>query len=127
MMEHLPECWYYMDDFGDGERCVCDRLRACEKRVRSEWALKVVDAKQKGFVEGIKEGRRRTSSETKTEMKQSYQEGVAVGRAAGLDAARETVAELHAYDDHGALEPFKPETAVVYRLDALAAIDALLE
>lgn len=61
------------------------------QRVRSEWALKVVDAKQKGFVEGIKEGRRRTSSETKTEMKQSYQEGVAVGRAAGLDAARETV------------------------------------
>lgn len=125
MSGHLPEC--YWPELPERAICICDRLRACEQRVRSEWALKVVDAKKEGFAEGIKEGRRRTSSETKTEMKQSYQEGVAVGRAAGLDAAREAVAGLQAYDDHGALEPFKPETAVVYRLDALAAIDALRE
>lgn len=35
-MEHLRECFYYMDDFGDGERCICDRLRACEQRVRED-------------------------------------------------------------------------------------------
>ena len=33
MSDHRPECFYYMDDFGDGERCICDRLRACERRV----------------------------------------------------------------------------------------------
>ena len=33
MSDHLPECFYYMDDFGNGERCICDRLRACEERV----------------------------------------------------------------------------------------------
>lgn len=44
-----------------------------------------------------------------------------------LDAAREAVNGLPVYDDHGALKPFKPETAVIYAMDALAAIDALKE
>ena len=43
-----------------------------------------------------------------------------------LEAAREAIAELHTYDDHGALKPFKPESAVVYMTEALAAIDALM-
>lgn len=42
-----------------------------------------------------------------------------------LMAAREAVDGLPVYDDHGALKPFKPDTAVVYVMDALAAIDAL--
>ena len=88
-MEHLPECpWAnpimkaYSDIvFGRDYPCqMCKALRACEQRVRSEWALKVVDAKKEGFAEGIKEGRRRTACETKTQMKESYQEG----RAAAL-------------------------------------------
>lgn len=36
MSLHLAECFYYMDDFGDGERCICERLRSCEQRVRDE-------------------------------------------------------------------------------------------
>ena len=53
-MEHLRECFYYMDDFGDGERCICDRLRACEQRVRDEHSE--VDAYRgwvKGYVAGV--------------------------------------------------------------------------
>ena len=52
-MEHLRECFYYMDDFGDGERCICDRLRACEQRVRDEHSE--VDA-YRGWVKGYVAG-----------------------------------------------------------------------
>jgi hypothetical protein len=41
-MEHLPECWYYDPAktpavaVNDGWPCICDRLRACEQRVRED-------------------------------------------------------------------------------------------
>lgn len=47
------------------------------------------------------------------------------GYAAALSDAVEAITGLHAYDDNGALKPFSPDTAVVYRTAALAAIKAL--
>lgn len=71
MSKHLPECDCYGRSHGECALCICDRLRACEKRV--------------------------------------------------LDAARDAVMALTtdlALSD---------QDTVVYRADALAAIDALRE
>ena len=44
-----------------------------------------------------------------------------------LNAAREAVAGLRTYGDHGEVIPPDEEAAVIYVTDALAAIDALKE
>ena len=36
MSEHLPECECYGRNHGECALCICDRLRACEQRVRME-------------------------------------------------------------------------------------------
>lgn len=105
MSEHLPECFYYMDDFGNGERCICDRLRACEQRVRME-------DDDYAYVSAQAEagGRRR-------------------GWVEALDAAREAVkAALPHADDCRAFCPccMGDYDCNCERREALTAIDALL-
>lgn len=36
MSNHLPECECYGKNHGECALCICDRLRACEQRVRME-------------------------------------------------------------------------------------------
>lgn len=57
-MEHLPECprrgddsGYYCCAFCDGYECICDQLRACEKRVLDA-AREAVDALPKMKIAG---------------------------------------------------------------------------
>lgn len=109
MSDHLPEC--LVPDFKN-ERwiCICNQLRACEQRVNSS-NLTLWNRTQEQSQHMITSG-------LGIAWKDGFKEG--------LDAAREAVAGLQAYDDHGWGKPFNQETAVVYRLDAIAAIDALM-
>ena len=107
MSEHLPECWFHDPAktpsvaVNDGWPCICDRLSACEQRVRDEHSE--VDA-YRGWVKGY---------------------------VAGVQAAREAVASLEplldrhknegGYDCCGCVTPGYLWT------DALDAIDALRE
>ena len=52
MPDHLPEC--PCTTFSDDEFCICDRLRACEARVRDEYESQ--DCYTLGFAHGINEG-----------------------------------------------------------------------
>ena len=118
-MDHLPECplveacndeipehgycsmQHGMFCIHCHQWCICDALRACEQRVkrfgRPLWHLK-------GATWGHEQG---------------WNEA--------LDAAREAVAGLRTYGDHGEVIPPDEEAAVIYVTDALAAIDALKE
>ena len=89
MNEHLPECWAKHES-DPPAWCICDELRACEARVE--------------------ESMDRAWSQT-------VQLAVAHTRTATLDAAREAVAALLAYDS-----PYGP---LIRTMAALAAIDAL--
>ena len=103
MTDHLPECHTSMIPDFHNERwiCICDQLRACEQRVRLEDDdYSYVAAQAEAY------GRRRGWNEA-------------------LDAAREAVAVLRTYGDHGEVIPPDEEAAVIYVTDALAAIDAL--
>ena len=66
-MSHLPECWLSEGKFD--ALCMCDRLRACEERLRQGWCV---------------------SSCGNTHYTIGYEEG--------LDAAREAVAGLDSSD-----------------------------
>lgn len=51
MTEHLPECIYAPEEFDfeqnivwGGKPCICDRLRACEQRVREDQTGRCVAA-----------------------------------------------------------------------------------
>jgi len=107
---HLPECIYAPEKFDTEQNivwgskpCICDALRACEQRVRLEDDdYSYVAAQAEAY------GRRRGWNEA-------------------LDAAREAVAGLRTYGDHGEVIPPDEEAAVIYVTDALAAIDALKE
>lgn len=111
MSDHLPECGYKPCNCGyeDDPRgnwaghlrcshvpCICDRLRACEKRVTDqvnrEWAEISVDDEVRIWNEA-------------------------------LDAAREAVAA--AYDDERYAHSDDWGVPVVYKDSMLAAIDAL--
>lgn len=74
MTEHLPECWHHLDlPDRDMRPCICDRLSACEARIRADQAS--ADRVIAAFAEA--EGR----------------------YAAGLDAAREAIVALPHFGD----------------------------
>ena len=95
MTDHLPECpvadgpccpW-----MGECEcQCMCDLLRVCSQRVHTSEAIKRVEAYERGFIEGIREGRLRSSKESRRSHKEAYAQGL----NNGLNAAREAVAAL---------------------------------
>lgn len=89
MSDHRPECFYYMDDFGDGERCICDRLRACEQRVLS--------------VAGP----------------HNYSRGRKDGYAAALSAARDAVAASGGHSDRCICDECYGTDAALAAIDAL--------
>ena len=89
MTEHLPECWAKHES-DPPAWCICDELRACEERVEESMDRA---------------------------WNQTVQLAVAHTRTATLDAAREAVAALLAYDS-----PYGP---LIRTMAALAAIDAL--
>ena len=91
MTEHLPECpMSTKDAICCSIACICDALRTCEARVHEA-------AYQAGKAYGL----------------------TVNGYTRGLDAAREAVAALLAYDS-----PYGP---LIRTMAALAAIDALRE
>lgn len=102
LMNHLPECHTSMIPDFHNERwiCICAALRACEQRVE--------EAMDRAWT-------------------QTVALAVAHTRTTTLDAAREAVAGLRTYGDHGEVIPPDEEAAVIYVTDALAAIDALRE
>ena len=106
MTDHLPEC--YWPDTPERAICICDRLRSCEQRVTERWES------LRGWGESYA-------------YKTGSDNGFDVGYAAGLDRAREAVAETQRWhefswgmDDDECGEYVKAE-------EALAAIDALRE
>ena len=99
MSEHLPECWVAASPDSRKADCICDRLRACEARVRE------VYESSDDYMLGIAVGRH---------------DGWLEGHAAALAAARDVVAAL----PETRLNPLVP---VIGKVDALAAIDALKE
>ena len=91
MTEHLPECpMSTKDSICRCLPCICDELRACEARVHEA-------AYQAGKAYGL----------------------TVNGYTRGLDAAREAVAALLAYES--------PMGPLIRTMAALAAIDALKE
>lgn len=90
MSDHLPECIYTPERFDpeqnivwDGKPCICDRLRACEQRVREEdRALIAVE------------------QTTLAELNAEYRKG--------LDAAREAVERVSTL-----FEPLGPALAAI--------------
>lgn len=96
---HLPECCrndaFQMEPFP----CICDRLRACERRA--------------AFQRGVDDAR-------------LYGAAIAAAYAAGLDAARDAVAATRGWFTHEYPEDAGHGMRPVLLLDdALAAIDAL--
>jgi hypothetical protein len=96
-MDHVEECpSYYVDCWGTicdcdySHLCICDALRTCEARVHEA-------AYQAGKAYGL----------------------TVNGYTRGLDAARESVAEVLAYES--------PMGPLIRSMAALAAIDALRE
>ena len=98
MMDHLPECECYGRDHDECALCICDRLLACEQRVRLEdddYAYVAAQAEADGRWRGWSEA---------------------------LDAARAAVLSLvppYLLDE--------PHVYDVNTEDALAVIDALRE
>lgn len=106
MSDHLPECIYTPERFDpeqnivwDGKPCICDRLRACEQRVREDMALQYLVS----------------------DREQQEQEERAF--AAGVEAARDAVDAVppidQRVDDNGLI------SLVYEKGEILAAIDAL--
>lgn len=94
MSEHLPECPWA--DHGFALPCICDRLRACEQRVREDMALQYLVS----------------------DREQQEQEERAF--AAGVQAARDAVAAVSVGGQHFWAVGFRDGTE-----QALAAIDGL--
>ena len=94
MTDHLPECPWA--DRGYAFPCICDRLRACEQRVREDMALQYLVS----------------------DREQQEQEERAF--AAGVQAARDAVAAVSVGGQHFWAVGFRDGTE-----QALAAIDAL--
>jgi hypothetical protein len=106
MTDHLPECPWA--DRGFAFPCICDRLRACEQRVRDEDQRILIKHGAEQFVRGERIGK-------------------AMGHAAGVQAARDAVARKA---ERGPLYSVRNSGSAQYGFDAmarhaLAAIDAL--
>ena len=97
MSTHLPECYKE----GSTDSCICDWLRACEQRVRDE----ILTAAYESAPSQVRQD----------EVARLYN----IGFADALDAAREAVAALRYHLS------LPLDDTVIYRTDALAAIDAL--
>ena len=109
MTEHLPECNYKKNP--ERNACICERLRACEKRVfaiHPEWIMT-------GLCKPDCAACRRLT-ELITEWEYGYKQG--------LDAAREAVAALVPSEFWEGLEGRPPQWWIV-KAEALAAIDEL--
>ena len=108
-MTHLPECW--LSDGKFDAVCMCDRLRACEQRVRKDEQQKIRSAHLTGI--------------QVSEVNKAYVSGY----ERALDAARKAVAALpfvspaH-YGKDALIAGAQPDFV---RRDVLAAIDALRE
>ena len=113
MTDHLPECGYSPGQPGFGginsgipstqpylapSPCICDRLRACEQRVREEDQRSLIKYGVQMFMRGKQYGR-------------------PMGYTAGLDAAREAINKIPR-EDGGYCH-------VLHACDVEAAIDAL--
>ena len=125
MTEHLPECWAKHES-DPPAWCICDELRACEQRVLKDTAtrhLAVIKMIGLGILQTRADELRACEERVEESMDRAWnrtlQLAVAHTRTATLDAAREAVAALLAYDS-----PYGP----LIRSDAtLAAIDQLRE
>ncbi|MBU6278683.1 MAG: hypothetical protein KGN78_05510 [Actinomycetales bacterium] len=104
---HLPECECYGRNHGGCALCICDRLRACEQRVRQSAAT--------------------LWDRTSEQMAAARVEGI----RAGLDAARKAVVALKPWlkveKYKGGYDCCGCSTTYDLMRDALAAIDALRE
>lgn len=103
MTIHLPDCIYTPERFDpeqnivwDGKPCICERLRACEQRVRDE--------------------ERAGAPVAMIELA-----GYSRGYAAGVQAAREAVAAIPHWDEDSGESLFR----ACDKDNVLAAIDAL--
>ena len=106
MSDHLPECRYYPQQSIVGDvGCICDRLRACEQRVRAE---QQTDLDHVSYVLG------------QTNERQRSVLLIADAYAAGVKAARNAVA---AFPGRAIMD----DASYIHRADDLAAIDALRE
>lgn len=105
---HYPECpWPNRRKIKGSCRCICDRLRACESRVRAFYEAEIE-----------KQGLQWTES-CKQFYRSGSDDGKALGYAAALDAARDAVeSHFHAGCD-------SCDAAFIFGMHALAAIDAL--
>lgn len=64
MSDHLPECIHPQRDYPcawcqeiDCEcPCICDRLLAAEQRVKDGWTVVMLEAWDRGFNRGLREG-----------------------------------------------------------------------
>ena len=102
MTDHLPECWHNPETRA-AYVCICDRLRACEQRVRAE---QQTDLDHVSYVLG------------QTNERQRSVLLIADAYAAGVQAAREAVAAVTSQSESWSV-------SWVWKHDALAAIDAL--
>ena len=107
MSDHLPECpqifgkpdWYCCEDCDPGvwDDCICDRLRACERRVLEE---------EQSHLPAVLFG----NGDEKAVLQIRH-----MAYAAGVQAARDAVAGV----------AVRKDTSHDMRVQALAAIDAL--
>lgn len=102
MSDHLPECLPHIVIPHGMVACICDRLRACEQRVRAEDDASVVAA---------------AKADALNQLLDAGEVGLNAAYAKGVQAARDAVAAKRGWK-HGM------ETAI-YKHVALAAIDAL--
>ena len=104
---HLPECAAGVT--GSGLDCICDRLRACEKRI-----IAAIPSSGDEFIAGYEVG---YAAGVQDERKRSVLL-IADAYAAGVQAAREAVAAVPSQSESWSV-------SWVWKHDALAAIDAL--
>ena len=122
---HYPECWAtYPSD--PPAWCICDELRSCEQRVLKDTAtrhLALMKMIGLGILQTRAEALRACEERVEESMDRAWnrtlQLAVAHTRTATLDAAREAVAALLAYES--------PMGPLIRTMAALAAIDALKE
>ena len=105
MTDHLPECpqltekpdWYCCEDCDPGvwDDCICDRLRACEQRVRMEdddyayvAAQAEADGRRRGWADALDAARRAVDSALDAPPQHNVRVVAQIALAA-IDALRE--------------------------------------